>query len=142
MIRAINISINKLLFERWKINSDTVGAFASALCMIHCLATPIFFIASACSSSCCNASPLWWQWMDYVFLGISFVAIRTASKSSTKQWVIQGLWINWATLFFLIVNAKLGWFQLAQNIKFIPAFALVFLHTYNMKFCKCEKECC
>ena len=106
MIRAINISINKLLFERWKINSDTVGAFASGLCMIHCLATPIFFIASACSSSCCNASPLWWQWMDYVFLGISFVAIRTASKSSTKQWVIQGLWINWATLFFLIANAK------------------------------------
>ena len=115
MIRTINISINKLLLSRWKISPDTVGAFASGLCMIHCLATPIFFIASACSSSCCNASPLWWQWVDYVFLGISFIAIRTASKSSTKQWVIQGLWINWSTLFFLIVNAKLGWFQLVEN---------------------------
>ncbi len=80
--------------------------------------------------------------MDYVFLGISFLAIRAASKSSTKQWVIQGLWINWAMLLFIIINWKLEWLQLAENIKFIPAFALVFLHTYNMRYCRCEKECC
>jgi len=35
------------------------------------------------------------------------------------------------------------WFQLVENIKFIPAMALVVLHIYNMKYCQCsENECC
>ena len=142
MIRTINISINKLILDHLKISSDAIGAFASGLCMLHCISTPIFFIASACSSSCCSNTPLWWQWMDYLFLGISFLAIRTASKSSTKQWVIQGLWISWAVLLFFIINLKFELFYLLENLKFIPAFALVFLHTYNMRYCRCEKECC
>ncbi len=142
MIRAINISINKLISDHLKISSDAMGAFASGLCILHCLSTPIFFIASACSSSCCSNTPFWWQWMDYLFIGISFFAIRTASKSSTKQWVIQGLWISWAVLLFFIINLKLELFYLVENLKFVPAFALVFLHTYNMRYCRCEKECC
>ncbi len=142
MIRAINISVNKLISDHLKISSDAMGAFASGLCILHCLSTPIFFIASACSSSCCSNTPLWWQWMDYLFIGISFFAIKTASKSSTKQWVIQGLWISWAVLLFFIINLKLELFYLVENLKFVPAFALVFLHTYNMRYCRCEKECC
>ena len=102
-----------------------------------------FFIVSACSSACCNNAPTWWQWMDYMFLAISFFAIQNSSKSSSKEWVIQGLWINWSVLLFFIINAKLGWFYIMPNLKFLPAFGLVFLHMYNMKYCQCEtKECC
>ena len=64
--------------------SDALGAIASGLCILHCLATPFFFIASACSLSCCNNAPLGWQWMDYVFLGISFIAIKYASNKKFK----------------------------------------------------------
>jgi len=143
MIKVINLSLEKLLKEKLNINSDAIGAFASGLCMLHCLATPIFFIASACSSTCCTDAPLWWQWMDYLFLGVSFFAIYHTSKSTTKLWVIQGLWVNWAVLFFLIINVQLEWFQLAENLKFIPAFALVFLHMYNLRYCQCSSnECC
>ena len=63
-----------------------------------------------------------------MFLAISFFAIQNSSKSSTKDWVIQGLWINWAALIFFILNAKFGWFLITPNLKFFPAFGLVFAH--------------
>ena len=143
MIKILNLSLSRVFKENISISSDSIGAFASGLCMLHCLATPIFFIVSACSSACCNNAPTWWQWMDYMFLAISFFAIQNSSKSSSKEWVIQGLWINWSVLLFFIVNAKLGWFYIMPNLKFLPAFGLVFLHMYNMKYCQCDiKECC
>ena len=142
MIKLINISIKKLILQPLHFKSDTIGAFASGLCMMHCLATPFFFIASACSLSCCNNTPLWWQWMDYLFLGISFFAIQQATKSSSKQWVIQGLWAAWIALFLLIINVKLEWIQIHTNLKFLPAFMLVGFHVYNMRYCQCEKDCC
>ena len=142
MIKMISISMKKFAVDSELFKSDALGAIASGLCILHCLATPFFFIASACSLSCCNNAPLWWQWMDYVFLGISFIAIKYATKSSAKDWVVQGLWISWGSLFFTILNVKMEWIHLAENIKFIPAFALVGFHMYNMRYCQCEKECC
>ena len=142
MIKMISISMKKFAVDSELFKSDALGAIASGLCILHCLATPFFFIASACSLSCCNNAPLWWQWMDYVFLGISFIAIKYATKSSAKDWVVQGLWISWISLSFTILNVKMEWIHLAENIKFIPAFALVGLHMYNMRYCQCKKECC
>ena len=56
-----------------KQKSDLIGAIASFICMIHCLATPFLFIASACSKSCCAAAPKWWVWLDFVFLSLSWL---------------------------------------------------------------------
>tara|TARA_Y100001970_G_scaffold290947_1_gene426366 strand:+ start:1587 stop:2015 length:429 start_codon:yes stop_codon:yes gene_type:complete len=142
MTKLINISIKKLISEPLRFKSDTIGAFASGLCMVHCIATPFFFIASACSSACCSTAPLWWQWMDYIFLVISFFAIIQASKSSNNEWIKFGLWISWSVLFLLIINIRLDMVHITENIKFIPAFTLVGLHVYNMRYCQCEQECC
>ena len=80
---------------------------------------------------------------NLMFLGISFFAIQQATKSSTKEWVVQGLWVSWIVLFFTVINLNLEWVQLHANIKFIPAFFLIGLHLYNMKYCQCESnECC
>ena len=142
MIKLMNISNKKLILDLLRFKSDAVGAFASGICMLHCLSTPFFFIASTCSLSCCNNAPAWWQLMDYLFLGISFFAIQQATKSSIKEWVVKGLWVSWVALFISILNIKLEWIQLAENLKFIPALMLVGLHTYNMRSFQCEKECC
>ena len=48
-----------------KINSDIIGASASTLCTIHCLATPFIFFASTCTQSCCASAPSWWVWIDF-----------------------------------------------------------------------------
>ena len=142
MTNLLNIYFQKIVPKDLSLKSDTIGAFASGLCMAHCIATPFFFIVSACSSSCCEETPLWWQWLDSLFLIISFLAIFQANKSNKHGWIKLGLWISWFGLFFLILNVKLEWFQLEKNLKFIPAFSLVFFHLYNMRYPECEKECC
>ena len=129
-----NISIKK---------SDRMGVMSSGLCMIHCLATPFFFVAAACSKSCCSAAPSWWLWIDYLFLFISFLAVLHSAKNSKYVFLKVGLWISWLGLFVFIINISYGFIDISDNIKFIPAFSLIGFHLYNIKFCKCtDKECC
>ena len=129
----LNISLQK---------SDAVGALSSGLCMIHCLATPIFFFATTCSATCCTAAPLWWQWMDYFFLAVSFVAVKFSTKSSNNNFIKYALWLSWIGLFILILNVKFLWLSVPENTKFIPAFSLIGFHLYNIRYCKCESEQC
>ena len=42
---------------RLKMSSDLIGATASTLCTIHCMATPFLFFASTCTKSCCASAP-------------------------------------------------------------------------------------
>ena len=75
----------KLSFQK----SDTIGVLSSGLCMIHCLATPFFFVATVCSTTCCNTAPLWWQWLDYFFLVVSFIAVRYSTISTNSNKIIN-----------------------------------------------------
>ena len=123
--------------------SDFIGVFSSGLCMIHCIATPFFFLASTCSVSCCNAAPEWWRWIDYAFLIISFGAVYHSTSSSTSQIIKYGLWASWLGLFLFLFNARLEWFYISENVKFIPAFSLIGFHLYNIRYSKCvENDCC
>ena len=78
-----------------KMNSDLIGALASTLCTIHCLATPFIFLASTCARDCCNGAPTWWLWIDYGFLIISFFAVYQSTKTTSKYWIKPALWICW-----------------------------------------------
>tara|TARA_B000000477_G_C6053426_1_gene211232 strand:+ start:320 stop:715 length:396 start_codon:yes stop_codon:yes gene_type:complete len=129
----LNFSINK---------SDAVGAISSGLCMIHCLATPFFFVAAACSKSCCADAPSWWLWIDYLFLGISFMAVLYSTKTIKVSFVKYGLWISWVGLLLFILNVSYGYWDVSDNFKFIPAFSLIGFHLYNLRYCKCEKDKC
>ena len=66
-------------------NSDSIGALASTLCLIHCLATPFIFVVQSCAASCCASAPAWWVFFDYLFLTISFVDLRIAKKEIVKK---------------------------------------------------------
>ena len=123
--------------------SDIVGASSSALCLIHCMVTPFFFIAATCSKSCCSAAPGWWQSIDYFFVIISLVAIRFSIKSSDSKVVKYGLIFSWVALCFLTFNISFQWIFISENVRFIPAFSLIGFHVYNIRYCKCiKKECC
>ena len=78
ILKPFNINNDRLNFTS---KSDVIGAFASGLCMMHCIATPFFFIASACSATCCNTSPIWWQRLDYIFLFVSCIATSRVKSS-------------------------------------------------------------
>ena len=124
--------------------SDVIGAMASGLCVLHCLATPFLFIAQTCSvSDCCNSGPVWWSAIDYLFVGITFFAVYHSSKSTSQDWVKYDLYTTWVMLTFLVLNEKLGFLPIAEYWKYLTAFGLISVHMYNLKFCQCvEEPCC
>ncbi len=122
--------------------SDTLGAFASGLCLIHCIATPFIFIAQTCSASCCSGAPTWWSMMDYLFLGISFFAIYWSVQNTSKNWIKYALWTSWSVLLFVILNEKIELIHLAEQAIYTPALALVGFHLYNRKYCQCAEDGC
>lgn len=129
------------LSNTYRKNTDLLGAMASGLCLIHCIATPLLFIAQTCSATCCEASPIWWQWIDYLFLVISFVAVYRSNQTTSKAWVGKALWFSWSLLAFLILNEKMGWIPLPEFAIYLPALSLISLHLYNQKYCKCDENC-
>ena len=121
---------------------DSVGIVAGTLCMIHCIATPFLFIAKACSSVCCSDTPVWWQLIDYAFLIISFIAIYFITKKSTLSWIKIAFWISWFLLLLTLLNHTFMIISLPEYLIYIPASAIIILHFYKIKFCKCSEDSC
>ncbi|WP_092853596.1 MerC domain-containing protein [Algibacter pectinivorans] len=122
---------------------DILGTIASALCLVHCVATPFIFIVQTCNVTCCEVAPWWWQSIDYIFLIISFFAIYWSTKSTAVKWIKPMLWLSWLLLVLIILNEKLLFFSLPDSAIYIPALALVILHLYNRKYCQCKShKCC
>ncbi|WP_317193989.1 MerC domain-containing protein [Aquimarina mytili] len=123
-------------------NSDTLGIMASSLCLAHCLLTPILFMAHTGSVLFQDEHPFWWKSLDIIFLGISFMAIRRSSKTTTKPKMKYAFWISWMLLFVIVMNEKLSMFPLAEETIYLASSLLVILHVYNLKYCQCEQGCC
>ncbi|MEM6398195.1 MAG: MerC domain-containing protein [Bacteroidota bacterium] len=124
--------------------SDIVGAFASGLCAVHCIATPFLFVAQTCPvTGCCESSPGWWSNLDYIFIGITFFAVYFSAKNSGRQLMKYALYTGWVVLTLLVVNEKLAFLPIAETWKYVSAFSLIGLHFYNLKYCKCaDDNCC
>ncbi|MEM9001276.1 MAG: MerC domain-containing protein [Bacteroidota bacterium] len=123
--------------------SDVIGAWASGLCLIHCLATPFLFVAQAGLISNGASHPQWWGILDVVFLAISLSAIWWSSKTTSKQWMRIALWSSWSLLLFVVVNEKMAMVPLAEQAIYVPAIGLIFFHLYNRRHCQCgEVHCC
>ena len=122
--------------------SDKIGVFASITCMIHCAITPLIFIANICSLSCCSQAPLWWRSLDYIFLGITFIAIIQSNKAQTLKIIKWLFGVSWVLLAFFIINESVMLFSITHHLKYIPALAIVFLHMYNMRTCRCQEDKC
>lgn len=126
----------------YKEKSDTIGMFASSLCLAHCLATPLLFIAQS-QMACCDASvPFWWKAIDIAFLMISFFAVYWSTKNTSKNWVKYAFWSMWLLLSVIIINERMEWLSITEYAIYIPSLSLVFLHFYNRKYCQCKNELC
>ena len=122
---------------------DTFGALASTLCVIHCLITPVVFIASTCSVHHEYSSiPKWWINLDFLFLLISFVAIYRSTQTTSKKIMKPALWISWFLLSLLVVNEKMTLLNLPVYFTYISATTLAALHLYNLKYCQCKDDNC
>lgn len=121
---------------------DSIGAIASALCVVHCIITPFLFIAQSCSLHGCESAPTWWKSIDYIFLVISFFSIYQSTLTTSKKIMKHLLWSNWTLLFLLIINEKMQLFSISETITYIVAISLAGVHIYNLKYCQCENQKC
>lgn len=126
-----------------KQRTDTLGAIASTLCLVHCIAAPFVFIVQTCSVACCKATPSWWQSIDYFFLVISFFAVYRSSQTSSNKWVKPFLYLSWFVLFLIIMNESFEWLVISDVLIYLPTISLILLHLYNLKYCQCNaNKCC
>ncbi|WP_281615737.1 MerC domain-containing protein [Flammeovirga sp. SubArs3] len=125
------------------VKSDVLGAATSFLCLLHCIATPLFFLVDSCATNgCCEASPVWWKQFDILFVLISFVAVYRSIKISRRR-IIQILFsISWIVLLGIVMNEQFHWMSIHENFIFVPTLSLIALHLYNRKDCKCAGDTC
>lgn len=123
--------------------SDLVGAMATGLCVLHCIATPFLFIAQSCSlSGCCESGPTWWSAIDYLFIGITFFAVYQSGKNTNKPWLKYALYMTWILLTLSVLNEKATFLDITVWLKYLTAFGLIALHLYNLKYCQCAEQVC
>ncbi len=137
-LSCIYITILRLLLNK----PDTFGAFASSLCLVHCLLTPLIFVSHSCSIGGCEAAPFWWKSLDVLFLILAFIAIYNSAKSSSNSYVKNGLWMGWVALLMFIVNENLGFIALPAILIHVSSLSLAGLHIYNMNYCQCKNDNC
>lgn len=124
-------------------NSDYSGAIASTLCLLHCMATPFLFFAQSTSfKNLCHTAPAWWQAIDYLFLVITFFAVRQSSNNSSKEFMKYILYGTWAALTLLTLNENIHLFNVTVFLKYMAALSLISAHLYNLKFCQCKGDSC
>lgn len=125
-----------------KSNLDFLGAGAGFLCAVHCMATPFIFVAQVCTESCCADTPLYWRLIDFIFLIISFYAIKHTIKTSSNRNMKYYLWIAWGILSASVIIEHILLIESIVRLKYISAFTLIGLHIYNRKYFRCEQNCC
>lgn len=127
-----------------KINksSDTVGSLSSGLCLIHCLVTPFLFAGQLDHHIGDHMQSSVWGRLDLFFIAMSIVAVYWSSRTTTKKWIPYALWLSWGLLALIIINERLGIFEIPEMAIFIPSIALIVLHIYNRKYCSCSSAPC
>ncbi|MEM9143644.1 MAG: MerC domain-containing protein [Bacteroidota bacterium] len=122
--------------------SDLIGATASTLCFLHCLATPLLFIAYTSSSLVEATHPWWWGILDILFLAVSLFAVYWSAQKTSRTWVKYTFWGLWIMLALVILNEKWEILPLAEGTIYLPTLGLILLHFYNRRQCRCKNEHC
>ena len=122
---------------------DTVGAINSSLCVAHCFATPFLFLTQAQTSLVeLSSVPLWWQLLNYVFIIVSFFAVKRTVKNSSNELIKSLLRVSWVLLSALILNEEFEIMHMPELLTYFAGISLASLHIYNLKYCQCEDENC
>ena len=119
--------IHKITYKEY-----LIGASASFLCLVHCLATPFVFLIKSSAAVCCSETPTWWQAMDYIFLVVAFFAVvHVTNNHRSKEWMKFSLVVSWLGLLLVTLNSTYFLFHITNEMAYIPAISLVCLHLYN-----------
>ena len=124
------------------VKPDSLGVFAGALCLLHCIATPFLFIAVAGTSTHGVDAPNWWISLNYFFLVVSFFAVYRSVQTTSRGYMKPLFWASWIILALILINEQVHVIHLAEVFSYAAALLLVGLHLYNQKYCKCDNDHC
>jgi hypothetical protein len=129
----MNLTINK---------SDSLGAIAGTLCLLHCFATPFLFMVMAGGAGHEGEAPFWWISINYFFLVVSFFAVLRSVQTTASTLMKPLFWLSWIALSFVLINEQFGWLPLPEIVSYATAIVLIVLHLYNRRYCHCKTDRC
>lgn len=128
-----------ITFVRKQAWADVIGASASALCIIHCLLTPILLTAVVVSKPGPEGSTatlgLIWGALDFIFLTISIWAVYRTASNTTAPLVRRLIWPSWALLAMGLLLEKCG-ISAGGWAMYLGSFSLVVMHLINHFYCR------
>lgn len=107
-------------------NADFIGAIASILCMVHCIAEPFLIAFGAVFIT----NPIF----KYLFVIISFTSIFRTTKNTENTKIALLLWISfWGLLLSVSFQEELHWLHYTG---YFFSMLIITGHILNIKFCK------
>lgn len=110
-------------------NADTIGIISSFLCLIHCISLPILISIQPVAAKFIDEDL---QFLEYIFLGLSFVAVYFATRSSHVSRRIKWAFYIIFTLFTLGILLEES-FQWLTNLAYAGSAGLIILHVINIR---------
>lgn len=111
--------------------SDVLGISSSLVCLAHCLAGPIMLGAAAHAHDTSEAGSWWLHpgW-NYVFLVLSFVAVRFSVRHMASRVLRRVLWGTFGLLGIALLFESAGeWLEYAV---YAASGLLIVLHTASL----------
>lgn len=114
-------------------NADQLGIISSALCLIHCLLTPVFVGSVLITDHAADQ----YHYLNYFFLVLSLVAVWTSTRKQSNLTIRTLLW-----LFFVVFSITLLTEQssvVSRYIMYAASIGLVVTHYFSLRECQsCE----
>ena len=120
-------------FSNISMKSDFIGMIASGLCLIHCVATPILFMAGTGLGMPTEVQPTWWGYLDPIFLVLSLLAVYWSVQSRAHALIKFLFVVFWMLLMLLVLNEKFELFPIVEEAIYVPTISLILLHLYNSR---------
>lgn len=111
-------------------NADLIGFTSSLLCVIHCIALPILIALSYFAVTEVGEH---WHWLDYIFIGLSFIAVKYAVMRTTESGMRMAFWATFVIFSLALMAHEIApWMIL---ISLAASLVLMVLHLVNYRSC-------
>jgi hypothetical protein len=111
--------------------ADGIGITSSALCFVHCIATPFLLYSGVLIDEL--------AWLKYVFMAVAFISILSAIKETTPFKTAALLWVSfWLFTFSLLFENR---WELLEYTGLLASVGIITGHLYNIRSCsKCVQK--
>ncbi|MCC5930595.1 MAG: MerC domain-containing protein [Cyclobacteriaceae bacterium] len=110
-------------------NADLIGILSSSLCIVHCLAVPVFIAITAVSHSFAHHHH--YHWLDYVFIAFAATAVYFAALRNPSARIKAGLWFS-----LVLFGIGLLLHDLSHDflyLSLVGSAGLVYFHILNFR---------